>query len=234
MTEIEAKQVLDNIVEQVFKIKNPLSLDQFRDKFAFDVKIPMRVYDSTTNEETWIRDATNSGKYMTFNNVLKHDAEQGDFMQPAISNPDINTLLLAWRKNNFTATEKYVESINIGKSDGINGCENVYMSLDYGNSKNVVFCDGGFSSEYVAACQRSNALSNCIRVEGSKEVSNSFEVIWSAKITNSMFINDCFDMYECIFCSHVTGKQFCIANMQFSEEEYFKLKPMIINWIFNN
>jgi hypothetical protein len=55
MTEIEAKQVLDKIVEQVFKIKNPLSLDQFRDKFAFDVKIPMRVYDSTTNEETWIR-----------------------------------------------------------------------------------------------------------------------------------------------------------------------------------
>jgi hypothetical protein len=234
MTEIEAKQVLDKIVEQVFKIKNPLSLDQFRDKFAFDVKIPMRVYDSTTNEETWIRDSTNSGKYMTFNNVLKHDAEQGDFMHPTISNPDMNTILSAWQKNNFTATEKYVESINIGKSDGINGCENVYMSLDYGNSKNVVFCDGGFNSEYVAACQRSNTLSNCIRVEGSREISNSFEVIWSAKVTNSMFINDCFDMYECIFCSHVTGKQFCIANMQFSEEEYFKLKPMIINWIFNN
>jgi hypothetical protein len=232
MTEVEAKKVLDKIVKQVFGIENPLNLEQFKEKFAFDIKLPMKVNDFTTGEETWVRDATNSGRYMKFDNILKQ-TEDADFMQPKQPASSIDDILSVWQRISFTATEKHVESVNVSKSDVINGCENVYMSLDYGDSKNIIFSDGGFNSEYVAACQRSNTLTNCIRVEGSKEVSNSFEVIWSAKITNSMFINDCYDMYECILCSHVTGRQFCIANMQFSEEEYFKLKPMIINWIFN-
>jgi hypothetical protein len=233
MTDNDAQKALNKIVKQVFGIENPLSLEQFKEKFAFDIKIPIKVYDSTTNEETWVRDSTNASRYMKFDNILRHDAEEGDFMQTKINNPSMANLLESWQKVNFTATEKHVESIDVSKSDSINGCQNVYMSLDYGNSKNVIFCDGGFNNEYVAACQRSNTLSYCIRVEGSKDVSNSFEVTWSAKITNSMFINNCYDMYECMFCSHITGKQFCIANMQFSEEEYLKLKPMIIKWIFN-
>lgn len=233
MTDHEAQEVLNKIVKQVFGVQNPLSLEQFREKFAFDLKLPMKVYDSTTNEETWVRDDTNVGRYMKFDNILKYDAEYGDFMQPKVDIQSMADVMQVWQKVNFTATEKHIESINVSKSDSITGSENIYMSLDYGNSKNVIFCDGGFNNEYVAACQRSNSMSYCIRVEGSKEVSNSFEVIWSAKITNSMFINNCFDMYECMFCSHVTGKQYCIANMQFSEEEYFKLKPMVINWVFN-
>lgn len=232
MTEQQAKQIVDKIVKQVFGVDNPLSLEQFKGKFAFDIKLPTKVYDLKTGEETWVRDAVNSGKYMKFDNLLKQ-TKDADLMQPRQTVNSIGDILAVWQKVNFTTTEKYIECINVSKSDSITGSENVYMSLDYNNSKNVIFSDGGFNCEYIAACQRSNTLNYCIRVEGSRDTSNSFEVIWSAKITNSMFINACYDMYECMFCSHVTGKQFCIANMQFTEEEYFKLKPMIINWIFN-
>lgn len=229
MTDKQAQATIDKIVTKVFGVKNPLSLEEFKNKFAFDLTLPTMVTDFTTGEETWTRSASNA-KYIKSSNAEKLD----DFSQPYQKVENIEQILAIWQKTNFTRTEKQVESINIAKSDTINACENVYMSLDYGSSKNVVFCDGGFNSEYVAACPRSNTLSYCIRVEGSKEVSNSFEVTWSAKVSNSMFINACYDLYECIFCSHITGKQFCIANMQFTEEEYFKLKPMIINWIFNN
>lgn len=43
-----------------------------------------------------------------------------------------------------------------------------------------------------------------------------------------------FDLYECIFCSHIANKRFCIANMQFEEEEYYEIKKAIIEWILNS
>ena len=228
MTDNEAQKILDKIVTQVFGIKNPLNLEQFKNKFAFDLTLPTKVTDFTSGEDTWTRGASNARYMKSDNPALKED-----LMEPHQDLKDIRQILAIWQKTNFTTTEKHIDSINVAKSDTINNCENVYMSLDYGNSKNVIFCDGGFNNEYVAACPLSNTLSYCIRVEGSKDVSNSFEVTWSSKITNSMFINACYDMYECIFCSHVSGKQFCIANVQLTEEEYFKLKPMIIDWVFN-
>lgn len=232
MTDLEAKQVLDKIVTQVFGIKNPLSLDEFKNKFAFDVTMPVAVYDSVTSEQTWARNNTNNGNYRKLENILK-ETENKDLMYPKTEISNMTDILGVWQKINSTATEKYINSINVNKSDVIINCENVYMSLDMVGSKNVLFSDGGNNNQFIACCQRSHAMSYCIRIEGSQQISNSFEVVFSNKVTNSMFINNGYDLYECILCSHISGKQFCIANMQFTEEEYFKLKPMIINWIFN-
>lgn len=38
-------------------------------------------------------------------------------------------------------------------------------------------------------------------------------------------------MFECMFCSHITNKKFCIANMQFEEAEYRKIKDMVVRWM---
>lgn len=35
------------------------------------------------------------------------------------------------------------------------------------------------------------------------------------------------------FCSHIANKKYCIANMQFEEEEYFEIKKTIISWILS-
>ena len=51
---------------------------------------------------------------------------------------------------------------------------------------------------------------------------------------NSLFIQDCFDLYECMFCSHIASKRFCIVNMQFEEQEYYEIKKLIIEWILNS
>lgn len=32
----------------------------------------------------------------------------------------------------------------------------------------------------------------------------------------------------------MSGKEFCIANMQFTEEEYNRLKPIVIQWILTS
>ena len=42
MDESAAKALLDNIIGQIFGYKNPLTLEQFRQKFAFDGHIPKK------------------------------------------------------------------------------------------------------------------------------------------------------------------------------------------------
>ena len=53
MDKKQAKDILDKIVQQIFGVKNPLTLDDFAKKFAFDVRLPEKVKDSTDGSDTW-------------------------------------------------------------------------------------------------------------------------------------------------------------------------------------
>ena len=117
------------------------------------------------------------------------------------------------------------------ESDTIYNCENIYRSQDCRSCKNTIFTDGCANSEYIIACQRSSNCSYSIRVDDSHNCSNSYNVICSAKISNSFFIQDANSLHECMFCSHISNRRFCIANMQFEKEEYMSIKKEIIKWI---
>jgi hypothetical protein len=228
----QLKEILDKIVGNVFGYQNPFTPEQFVRKFAFDVRLPKQTYDSTTNEETWAQSLA-PNKFITMKNAndrAKH-TDWGVERRPLST---IEDLLAAWADTNYTTSERYVESINASESDNVYNSENVFRSLDVHESKNIAYCDGAWNCEYVTASQRSNTSVYSIRLEDSKECSNSFNVIWSGKIANSMFIQDCWDMYECLFCSHMESKKFCIANMQFTEEEYRKLKKLVIEWVLSS
>jgi hypothetical protein len=227
MNKDQAQQILDKIIGQIFGYKNPLSLEQFMQKYAFDVRLPNKVSDSTTGQETWAQ-SINPTKFITVENAWKREDWS---MMPRRDVKTIEDILAAWEEVNYTATERYLDSTNIAESDNIYESENVYRSQDISRSKNMLFSDGVFESEFIVAGQRSNNSTFCARIEDSKECSNSFGVSWSKKITNSLFIHDCADVYESMFCSHVNTKRFCIANMQFEEEEYKKLKEIVIRWI---
>ncbi|MCA9342362.1 hypothetical protein KC945_03075, partial [Candidatus Saccharibacteria bacterium] len=62
----------------------------------------------------------------------------------------------------------------------------------------------------------------------------SFNVIWSNKIKNSFFIQDCFNLEDSIFCNQIANKRFCIANIQLEEDEYRRLKDKVIRWILQS
>ncbi|MEK7447644.1 MAG: hypothetical protein AAB632_02525 [Patescibacteria group bacterium] len=222
----EAKIILDKVVGQVFGYENPFTLDQFVQKYAFDIRLPQAVTDSTTGEETWTQ-TVNPTKFISMENAYKREDWDNRPKKPINSMQDI---LDAWNEINYTATSKQLDSINIAQSDSVMKGENVFRSNDCGNSKNLLFCDGIYKSEFIAAGQRAITSNFCIRIEDSSEVSNSFSISWSKKIVNGLFLHNCYDMYECMFCSHIEGKKFCIANMQFEEEEYMKIKDMVIRW----
>lgn len=232
MNDEKALEIADKIFKNVFEKENIYSLDILLEKFAFDIKLPKKVNDSTTNEITWA-DAINSGRFITNNNMEKRDKEEG-WMLPKQEIHNLQELMDIWNTINLTTTERVYDSMNVIKSDTIYRCENIYRSTDCRDSKNLIFCDSCGNCEFLLASQRSGTCNFSIRCDDSKDCSNSYNVICSNKVSNSLFIQDCFDLYECMFCSHIASKRFCIANMQFEEQEYYEIKKEIIKWILNS
>lgn len=232
MNETKALEIINKIFKNVFDRENTYNLDTLLEKFAFDVKLPKQVNDSTTNEITWA-DSINSGRFITNENMEKKDREIG-WMIPKKEIKNLQELIDTWNTINLTTTERVYDSINVSKSDTIYSCENVYRSTGCRGSKNVIYSDSCDNSEFILASQRSTTCNFCIRCDDSKDCSNSYNVICSGKVSNSLFIQDCSDVYECMFCSHISSKKYCIANMQFEEEEYNEIKKLIIEWILNS
>lgn len=226
----EAQKVLDAVIKQIAGFDNQLSLEQFKQKFAYDIDLPEEVHDATTGETTWTG-VVNAGKYMTLGNARKR-AGVDDWIVPTRPMGSINEILAAWNEVNYATTERHLDSLNVGESDTIYASENIYRSQDVTKCKNVIFCNGVNTSEYLVASRRSGGSAHCIRLEDSGECSNSFGVVWSGKVVNSLFIQDSTDLYECMFCSKLKNKKFCIANMQFEEAEYYRLKELVLRWLF--
>lgn len=231
MNDKQSMQVLDEIFMEVFEQKCPLNLEQVLSEFAFDIRLPNKVIDAVDGSETWAT-SINSNKYITQTNMTKYDNYKG-WMRPKKEINSIDEILKLWNSINYTTTERIYDSINVSKSDTIYRSENVYRSQDIRDCKNVIYTDGCGNSQYVLACQRSSNLNYCIKVDDSGSCSNSYSVICSSKISNSFFIQDANSLHECMFCSHIANRRFCIANMQFDREEYMEIKAQVIKWIIS-
>lgn len=232
MLQPQTLETATKIFQAVFGRDNPYSIEQLKNKFAFDIILPVEVRDYTNNETTYTV-LPNAKKFITIKNIDELGAKQ-DWLRPKQPVKNLRELLKLWDEINSTTTERVYNSENVHNSDPIYESENVYASTNCGQCKNIIFCDGTYRSDYALACQRSNNANYCIRVDDSNACTNSYNVICSGKISNSMFIQDCGQLYECIFCAHISNHEYCIANMQFSEDEYYYLKKQIIKWIFSD
>lgn len=237
MTATEAQQLLDKIIGQVFGYKNPLSLEQFMQKFTFDVRLPQAVSDTIDGSQTWAQ-STNPIKFVKLQNArgleIAGASEKTDYLRPKRPLNSLDDIMAAWNEINFTTTERYRDSLNIAESDNIDYSENVFRSQDIHKSKNILFSDGLNGCEFVVAGQRSGDSVFCIRIEDSGDCTNCFNVSWSGKLTNCFFMHDTGDMQDSMFCTNISGKRFCIANMQYEEEEYYNIKNMVSRWILTS
>ena len=232
MNDAKALEIVDKIIEKVFKRKNTYTLEEVLEKFAFDIKLPKQVNDTITNEVTWA-DSITSGKFITNENMTKRDKNEG-WMLERKEVKTLEDIVNVWNTVNLMTTERVYDSINVLKSDTIYGCENVYRSTSSSKCKNLIYSASCTNSEYLLASSRSDVCNFSIRTDDSYDCSNSYSVICSNKVVNSLFIQDSYDLYECMFCAHIANKRFCIANMQFEEEEYYAIKELVIDWILNS
>ena len=231
MNDKECKNVIDEIFMEMFKQKCPIDIDDLLAECAFDIRLPNKVIDAVTGDETWAS-SINSNKYISQTNMEKYDEYKG-WMRPKKEISTLDDIIKLWDKVNYTTTERVYDSVNVSKSDTIYNCENIYRSQDCRMCKNTIFSDGCGDSEYLIACQRSSNCSYSMRVDDSNSCSNSYNVICSAKISNSFFIQDANSLHECMFCSHIANRRYCIANMQFEKEEYIAIKREVEKWIIN-
>lgn len=231
MNDKQCKTVVDEIFMEIFGQKSPIGLDDLLSECAFDVRLPNKVIDSVTGEETWAS-SINSNKYISQDVMEKYDSYRG-WMRPKKEITSLDQILKLWGKVNYTTTERVYDSLNVSKSDTIYNCENIYRSQDCRKCRNTIYSDGCGDSEYIIACQRSSNCSYSIRVDDSNSCSNSYNVICSSKISNSLFIQDANSLHECMFCSHISNRRYCIANMQFEKEEYMAIKTEVLKWIMN-
>lgn len=232
MDKQQAKGILDKIVQQVFSIKNPLTLDQFAEKFAFDVRLPEKVKDAVDGSVTW-SSTTNPTKFIKIEHARDNGANDSDGMYATQPIKDLADLLSKWEHVNLTTVEYAIDSLNVAESDMIMHSENVFRSANIERSKNILFSDSVFDSEFMFGSQRSGLSTFCIRADDSIRCANSFGVSRSADLTNCIMMHDCGDMQDSMFCSNMKGRQFCIANMQFEEMEYRRLQKEVIAWILS-
>lgn len=223
-----ALAIVQKIMISIFGNYQANSLEEVLNRYAFDIKLPKQVTDSTTGEITWAA-SINPNKYITETNMEAKDMTEGWIQKGNITN--FEDIMNLWEKVNYRTTERVYNSTDVIKSDTIYGCEKIYCSLDCRNSKNLVYCDGVGDSEYVLASERSVNSRFCIRVADSANCTNSYAVACSNNVSDSFFIEDCGNVHDCMFCAHVSNKEYCIGNVQLEKEQYEIIKQKIIEWI---
>ncbi len=165
--------------------------------------------------------------------VIKKESSHG-FMaeQESISSlADIESLIRPFFS--FLGS-KSIQSTEVFESDNVYGSSKVFASNYISNSKNIGFSTLLNNCEYVFGSKNMLSSSFCLRTQDSKLLTNCFEVSFSAKCSNSLFCHNSFDLRDCMFCFHLVSKQYCIANRQYSKEEYFRIKKMLIDELVKN
>ena len=225
----KAKQISDYIFKDVFGVENPYSLEEIAKQFAIDIPTLNKVKCAISGVDTWSFSPKN--EKIASQKAIMERFKKDEWI---VKKKDINTIddiLKSWQEINYLSGEKYINSQDVSESDGVYNSSNVYRSISIFDSQNIIFSYKNFNSNYLLASRDNSYCNLGIRMKESIYCSSSFEVSWSNKVSKSMFIHDCYDLYECLFCSHLRSKKYCIANMQFEVEEYLKLKKLVIEWI---
>ncbi len=224
----EAKKIVDYVFKDVFGMDNPFTLEETRQVFAYDIPLPEKIKSMTGADYTWgIFDK--SEKIISFTENLEQSGKT-DFMQPKKNVKSMDDFLKEWERLNYHVGGRYLDSKDVSESDGIYESSSVYRSSLQFGCQNIVYGYRNRNSKYLVASWDNGESTSGIRFNQNKYCTSGYDIVWSAKVSKSMYIRDSVDLYECIFCTSLKSKKYCIANMQFEKEEYFKMKKMIVDW----
>lgn len=232
MDKPNAKKIVDYVFKDIFGVDNHYSLEELQKKFAIDIPSVQKVTSALSNIDTWT--ISSKDEKIASQQSIADQFKKDEWMKKKRALNSIEDILKAWEEVNYLTGEKYINSKDVAESDGIYNSASIYHSVSIFDSKNIVFSYKIFDSNYMLASRDNSSCTLGIRMKESIFCSSGFEISWSNKVSKSMYIHDGFDLYECLFCSHLRSKKYCIANMQFDKEEYFKLKKLIIEWILTD
>ena len=220
-------KVGDYILEQV--LGKPVSLSE---KFAVGIPLPEKAKSGVSGRDVWV---AGGGKDKLISQQEVADRFKGEgWMRVGGSMRTMQDVLKNWSEINYEAASRSINSVNVEESDGVYNSQGVYRSSSIFDSKNIVWSYKLFDCQYMLGSRDDSACSFGVRVRESIYCSRCFEVSWSHKVSGSMFIHDCTNLTECLFCAHLRSKKYCVANVQLEEKEYFRIKKMVMEWILQD
>ena len=81
---------------EIFKQKCPIDIDDLLAECAFDIRLPNKVIDAVTGDETWAS-SINSNKYISQTNMEKYDEYKG-WMRPKKEISSLDDIIKLWGK----------------------------------------------------------------------------------------------------------------------------------------
>ena len=232
MDEAKAKHIVDYVFKDVFGADNPFSLEEVRERFAFDLELPQKANGAITGEEVWtiseIKDRVIGPK--AFIDRMKKD----EWMREKKPIDSMDDLLGLWGEINYMQGNRFEDSTEVAESDNVYHSTFVYRSTETLHSQNIVFSNNNFGCNYLVASSDNSKCTLGVRVRKSVLCSSGFEISASNRVSKSMYIRSSTDLFECIFCSQLRSKRYCIANMQLEKEEYMRAKDLIVEWTLKN
>jgi hypothetical protein len=225
------QDLFEVIWNQVFTDVSMLSIEDFKKNFIDDILLPERFKCELSGEVVWSSPEYGYKRFISKAEANKR-TEKDNFMEVSEKISSLDDVLGMVKDVALFKGERDMNSSSVEESDDIYSSDMVYNSTHIYSSQKVLWCNNVIQSEYVVASKGSKNTSFSIRVIDSGSVSNSFDISFCANASNSYFCHNCFDIRDCMFCFHLTSKRFCIANRQYDEAEYFKIKKKIISDYF--
>ncbi|NOY14624.1 MAG: hypothetical protein GXP43_00195 [bacterium] len=233
MNQDQALKLTNQIWQSLFNQPSPFaSINQLKNLLAKSIPLPYPVASSLSGKTTFITPAyfPTPKKFIGLEEIKPKKPATA----PPEAKPSPESLIQTWLKNYLYVSSKIVSSNQVAESDNIYYSVGVYNSCYLFKSQNIVCCRQLGQCQNLIASYNNEGCTNSIRLSESLNSSYCFEVSWSNKISRSFFIHNSYDLYECLFCYHLSSKKYCIANIQFPREQYFNLKDQIITYLSQN
>lgn len=225
------QQIYQQVWQELFPNQEIMPLETFQKLYTSDISLPKLYTCELSGQEVFSSDEYGYKRFITPETSIQR-GEKDNHME---SKKTIDSLynLLETSKNVFLFKgSRSVNSDGLEASDDIYSSSYVYNSTHLYSCQKMLFSYNCVESEYLIASKGSKACSFGIRVFDSGSASNCFDVSFIGKSANCYFCHDSYDLRDCMFCFHLTSKQYCIGNMQFDKDEYEKLKRLLLKDYF--
>ncbi len=234
MDKKKAKQFADFAFKDIFNRENPFSLDEMEERFAFGLILPKKEKDSLTGNDVWLTRKT-TDKVMQWGGWDKQDKNGTGTVREGAGIKNMDDLIGSWNKIMYNLAGRSANAIDCIESDSVYDSNELYRCSKAVKSQKCLFCNDIVNDRYcIALTYAWNSTSVIRAVDSRAPLSQSFALNWCGRVSRSMYLSNCMDMYECMFCANLRGKRYCIANMQFTKEEYMPIKEMVIDWTIDN
>lgn len=230
MTNEQVQQTANGIFKDVFGVDNPFLSEQLRTLLTGGIPQPTPMKCAISGKDIFVYDPQPQHQIISEESYLAQSKIDG-WMREAKPLSTIEDVFGVFKDVAYMTAEKAPNSQQVAQSDSVTASSNVFGSSLIGNSKNILFSHNNFFSNYLIASRGNSSCNFGIRMFDSVYCSSSFEVRWSNKVAKSFFINDASDLFECMFCYGIRSKKYCIANRQYSQEDYMKIKAIVVEWI---